>query len=459
MEPQDAAAIAEPGADEALVSSRSRRWCCVRGVTRSDAIIELKTWSALAWPVGISILARNAQPIVDLMFLGRLGTKELAAASVAQMWLVIVSSWVWKAWGSAVNTLGAQALGAGNHSLAHRWLEIALILITGLSIPVLAAWAFTEPVLLVARIDPDVAALAGEFARWYMLSLWPTYVFIVLSNALQNQGSIYPVLVANVLALGVNAGLNYLLVFGPGGEGGLGFKGSPIATSLTAWISAAILAVWMFWPGGGRYAWDWADFKRETLNRARIRTFLSQAIPTGVGNFVEDFQLVLMAFLATQLGEADVATHNAFLQLFFCLTALLYGASKATQIRVGHALGASNIPAAQLTSVLNLIFMAVAAVAVGIIMMSMRNQLGAIFSSDPNVSSLAAIIAIPVGIGYCLISLFYSGALQQKQRPFARSLSSVHGGGLNTELQASHADAFQIQARLAPLATVHDYPF
>lgn len=390
---------------------RQRSWCCVRGVTRADAKIELKVWSALAWPVGISILARNAQPIVDLMFLGRLGTQELAAASVAQMWLVIVSAWVWKAWGSAVNTLGAQALGAGNRSLSHRWLEIALITITMLSIPVLAAWAFTEPVLKLANIDSDVAVLAGEFARWYMLSLWPTYVFIVLSNALQNQGSIYPVLVANVVSLGVNAGLNYLLVFGPGGQGGLGFKGSPIATSLTAWVSAIVLAVWMFWPGGGRYQWDWHDFKRETLNRHRIRVFLAQALPTGIGNFVEDFQLVLMAFLATQLGEADVATHNAFLQLFFCLTALLYGASKATQIRVGHALGAQNIPAAQLTSMLNLIFMAVVAVGVGVLMMSLRNQLGAIFSDDPNVASLAAIIAIPVGIGYCLISLFYSGEL------------------------------------------------
>jgi hypothetical protein len=79
---------------------------------------ELATWWAQAWPTGLSIFFRNSAPLTDIIVLGHLGTRELAAAGVANLFMVMTAGWVWKSLGGAINTLGSQALGAGNPRLA-----------------------------------------------------------------------------------------------------------------------------------------------------------------------------------------------------------------------------------------------------------------------------------------------------------------------------------------------------
>jgi hypothetical protein len=79
---------------------------------------ELATWWAQAWPTGLSIFFRNSAPLTDIIVLGHLGTRELAAAGVANLFMIMTAEWVWISFGGAVNTLGSQALGAGNPRLA-----------------------------------------------------------------------------------------------------------------------------------------------------------------------------------------------------------------------------------------------------------------------------------------------------------------------------------------------------
>lgn len=56
---------------------------CTRGSCTADVRRELRAWLCLVWPVAIGLVSRISMPLVDLMFVGRLGVEELAGASVA----------------------------------------------------------------------------------------------------------------------------------------------------------------------------------------------------------------------------------------------------------------------------------------------------------------------------------------------------------------------------------------
>lgn len=401
---------------DAVTSREPRPW--PRSWLTPARVAEFAAWNRIAWPVGLSILARNLLPVMDLAFLGRFGTRYLAAASLAQIWIAVTSGWIWKSFGATLNTLAAQAHGAGHGAAAGVWLQTALLCVVPATVAAGAAFAATAPVLRAVGFDADQAGLAGQFAAVYAASLPPMHAFVLLSNFLQSRGIVGPVLCVNAGLLPLNAALNAVLVFGlpagawGGGWRGLGFVGSPLATSLTAAVAPVALGVWAARAGHLRAAgWrGWAP--AAAAAPARVRAFLALAGPVAVGNLVEDAQLQVVAALAARLPDAGgagapLATHAAFMNLFLALSCLLYGAVKATTIRVGHHLGAGDVGAARLVVALDLAVSGVLAAAVGGGILAARPVLGELFSPDPEVHALAASIALPVGVGYVLISLFF----------------------------------------------------
>ncbi|KAG6591038.1 Multidrug/Oligosaccharidyl-lipid/polysaccharide (MOP) Flippase Superfamily [Phytophthora cinnamomi] len=91
--------------------------------------------SSMAAQVSMATLARAALLAIDSVFLGHLGVKELAAASLAQLWTSPCLYAVWAS-ASALNTLCGQSWGAGNRELTGIWLQFGLMITTLLSVPV-----------------------------------------------------------------------------------------------------------------------------------------------------------------------------------------------------------------------------------------------------------------------------------------------------------------------------------
>jgi MATE family multidrug resistance protein len=392
-----------------------------------DTKIEAWVWWQLSWPVGIAIFARNVHQFVDLVFLGHLGTDYLAAAGIANMFLVVTSAWLWKSFGNALNALCAQADGAGNRHLIGSYLNIAVILTIILCLPIGISWIFTGEVMHLFGFDAAQCNLASEFARYFTLGLYPSMIYTLLSNYLQSLHSVMPVLLINCCMVGVNALLNWVLVFGISSGTALGFRGSPIATALTQWT--ALICVLSYIRISGIYKGTWSGMDRDTWDWRRWRIFLSQALPIGIGNLFEDLQLQVLGFLAAQLGDAAIATHNGFLYLFFVVTSLMYGSVKASTIRIGYYLGARNVVMAVRVALINFMFTGGMGLVIGSLLVLLRQYIGHIFSDDPTVWANAETIAVPVGLGYFGLALFFAcmAVLQGQGRSGVVALAFILG--------------------------------
>eukprot|EP01139_Manchomonas_bermudensis_P002152 Amastigsp_a3862_15.p1 type:complete len:515 gc:universal Amastigsp_a3862_15:87-1631(+) len=369
---------------------------------------ELREISGLAWPVAFSLLASVAMSLTDLAVLGHYGTDYLAAASVALVWLNATSAVLSRGCGSALNTLAAQAHGAGNNKLMGVWLQVGVVSTSVLIVPIAASWLATERLCLLLGLSPKLSADAGLFAQLSIPWLWPNQMYQMLQAYFQTIDVVQPALVVNATFVAVNLGANLLLVFGiPGRWGGLGFAGSPLATTLSRWLMLVVYCAYVF--GWSRaHVSTWSGWTRAAFSRARLRVFLlEQSLPALIGGVLEEWQLQLIAGFAVMLGPIDVATHNSILEVFFLLTSFMFGIVTATRIRVARHLGAGLVSDSKRAALVGLAVSGGAGLVIGALLIGLRDKIGHVYSSDPAVWQLTANIAWLVGSAYALLALFY----------------------------------------------------
>ena len=145
----------------------------------------------LALPLVLSNLAQIAMTVTDVMFIGRLGSQQLAASALGAN---LYSAIAFFALGlvSATAPMAARAEGARRNAVRDVRLTVRQGLWTAvlISLPGCLALWHGEQILLLLRQPPELAALAGEYLRALLWAMPPFLGFLVLRSflaALQNR--------------------------------------------------------------------------------------------------------------------------------------------------------------------------------------------------------------------------------------------------------------------------------
>ncbi|MGB3543812.1 MATE family efflux transporter, partial [Rubrivirga sp.] len=213
-------------------------------MTRIEVGREVRATLVLAVPIVLAQLAQMSMGFVDVAMVGRLGTQAMAAVvlgSTTYFTLALIGIGVL----IAVQPTVAQAIGAGKPDEAGRATRQGLWLATIIGIPATVLLGYTEPLLLAAGQAPETAALAADYhgaIRWaFVPNLW----FTALRGLCEGNERPRPVLVVTLLAVGVNAAMNYVLMFGKLGAPALGLVGTGWSTSVTTLVLFSALALYV----------------------------------------------------------------------------------------------------------------------------------------------------------------------------------------------------------------------
>ena len=147
-------------------------------------------------------------------------------------------------------------------------------------------------------------------------------------------------MVVCLLALPLNAGLDYLMIFGFGAWPGFGMIGAGLASALVHWgIFAALLTVALRDRRFRRYAlfgrfWrpDWP----------RFREILVVGLPLGLAMVIEMGFFSASTFMVGHYDPASLAAHAVALQVAGMVYMMASGLGQAGAIRVGLAAGAKD---------------------------------------------------------------------------------------------------------------------
>ena len=389
---------------------------------------EVHTLVAIAYPIALSALCRAAQAMTDISFLGHLSTDYLAGSSAALLWMSLTSAILYRAFGAAVNTLCAQAVGAGNYRLVGVWLQTSLVLSTVATIPLAVSWWFTGDLLRAIGVSAPIADLAATFARYSILSTWPILIYECLARYYQAQKLVMPALVINFAFVFVNVLLNYFFVLGVGGVGGYGYVGSPLATASCRWLLLIVFWLVMHYGLGRKecwFGWTW-----ECIARHRLKVlFVQQFLPLTLGMAMEELQLEVIALMANSLGEAELATQSAMMTMFVVFSSFSIGIFSATAVRIAHYLGAGRPKAARKTGVLSLYLSLAIGVLTGLAFFVGRSYIGRVFSNDPVVWRLTEQVCTILGPTYVLMAVIYTAmaVVDAQARPMMSALAFIVG--------------------------------
>lgn len=308
------------------------------GTWRSELLAVL----ALGWPLALANLLQMLVHAVDVMFVARLGERELAAASLGVALFGLVM-WALSGLTGIVAALIAEELGRKKHAVreVRRSVRMALWLAVCAGLAGMALCGLGgEALMRASGQEPDIAARTGDFLRIIQFAMIPMVAASVLRNFVSALGR--PIFATAITGIALAASLlfNYAFVFGNLGAPALGLEGSALASVLTALVQlASYVSAILIDRRLRRYRIFGNWWRPEWV---RLRTLVRLGLPVMVIILAEAGLFSGAALLMGRIGASELAGHTVALQIAALAFQVPFGIGQATTIRVGYHYGAGD---------------------------------------------------------------------------------------------------------------------
>lgn len=297
---------------------------------------ELLAIIRISGPLAAAYLAEIVMGIMDMLFVGRLGSVQLAGVGLASSVLfeiLIVAVGVV----SIVAVLAAEARGAGDSERLRHAVRQGFLVALALGIPGTIVGMNLAPVLAMTGQDPRVVVFADRYlhaAAWFII---PYLLFVVLRSFVAALSRASSVMVVTVAAIGVKAALTYGLVFGRLGMPALGVAGAGWATTITVWLMLTAMVVHS---AGSRH------FRNFHLYAAGLRMDVSVikeifrlGAPAGGIALLESGMFVAVSIFMGVLGASWLAANQIMFNVLAVGFMIALSLGEACSVRVAQAAG------------------------------------------------------------------------------------------------------------------------
>ena len=306
-----------------------------RVITAAAIRRELGPTLGLALPITVGQVSQMLIGFTDTAFVARLGAIPLAAAAFTQgvlgVFYVVCVGLL-----SGPGVFASRDHGAGNEAGCASWLRHGLALAI-----VVALGAFGILVLGSTQFEhlgqpPEVMAIVRPFFLLVSASLVPALTFQVQRQFAESVGRAWGPMIIIVIDVGLNAFLNWVLVFGHLGFPALGLLGSGYATLLARAFAVLAIAVWL---RVSRHFVGLREAPWSGWERARFATLLRLGVPAGVTLLFETGAFGATALMMGWLGAIPLAAHQLALSCAALTFMVPLGLSLAVSLRISRAHG------------------------------------------------------------------------------------------------------------------------
>ena len=341
----------------------------------------------LAGPIILSQIAQVLMGLVDTVMSGHAGATEQAVVGLGvALWIPVFIGLMSIV--QAVSPLIAHHFGAGDHDAVARDAREGIWLALGTGLLPLTVVPWAPDLLMVFRIEPALAQRAGVFLWGIGLGLPAALAYRALAFYSTSINQTRPIMVLALLGLAINTVLNWVLIDGHFGLPAMGGAGCGWATGIGMWVALLALVAWTACAPAYKACFIWQSWTLPTW--AVQKRLLRLGLPMGAAGLAEVAAFSSVEVLVGRFGEAQIAAHQIALNFSALVFMVPMGLSSAITIRVGHALGAGDAPAAQRIAWTGVaVGLIIATLAIGPIIL-LRHPVAAVYSSDAAVQALAA---------------------------------------------------------------------
>jgi len=376
---------------ESMVEARTSLWSdlrdAIRGTSAEYTKIPLnRAVFLLAVPMVLELVLESTFAVVDIYFVGKLGSSAVATVGLTETMLFLLYS-VGMGLAMAVTAVVARRIGEGKRE------EAAITAVQAIWIALLASVPFAIAGIVFAK---DLLRLMGADA-WTLEHGYPYMQVALGGNAVilllftinavfRGAGDAAVAMRVLWLANGLNMVLDPILIFGFGPIPAFGVVGAAMATTTGRGVGV-LLQLWILFRGGQHLR----VLRSQIFWHGAILWNIVRTSFGGIGQMIVGMTswIFLMRILAG-IGSEAVAGATIAIRIMMFTMMPAWGMSNAAATLVGQNLGAQRPDRAEASvwriGAYNMVYL----VAVAVVYFALPRELIGIFTSDPQVISVGA---------------------------------------------------------------------
>ena len=355
----------------------------------------------VAGPIVLSQVGVALTQLVDTFMVGKLGTTELAAVSLASSIALMGFLFVNGLLMGATPIVG-QLFATADVDVDEKRIQMGKIFQNQILLSVISS-VLMLGLLYVVRLflynmGQDVAVVDCAIPYYVILiiSILPNTLFMAGKQLLEGLGNTSVAMAITIVANIVNIVFNYFLIYGNCGFPQMGVIGAGLATFIARVVMAVALFIMIYM----RHEWRQycKEFRIGLFDWRCVVEILRVGFPIAVHILVEMSAFSLSGIMMGWLGAAALASHQIAAQTGNVLFMVVLGISAATTIRVSHQYGAKDYVAMRMAANASIHLCLFANMVMGILLVMFRKNVVMLFSSDPEVIRLGSQVLIMAGI-------------------------------------------------------------
>ncbi|KAF5018398.1 hypothetical protein F66182_9627 [Fusarium sp. NRRL 66182] len=351
-------------------------------------------WPVDNWITELSLIARYTVPLVATYLLqysfsvittsvaGHLSPDDLAAAAIGVTTMNIAGLALYEGMATALDTLCAQAYGAGSITGVGLHVQRMLLLMALVTVPVGAVWVCSPAFLSLILKQDYLAAKAGSFLRVSLIGI-PGYAsFEAGKRFLQAQGDFNTGMAVLVVCAPVNALLSWLFAF----RFEMGLEGAALGAAVANTFRPILLLACIIFKKSTHQCWP--GFSRRALQGwgPMIRLSLAGSAVT----LAEWTAFEIITISTSYLSTIHLAAQTILTTTSIVMWHIPFSLSIAVSTRVGHLIGGGQVHAARRITMLYSILFAVIGLFDGTLLFSLRHFIGPFYTDNDSVRRLVA---------------------------------------------------------------------
>ena len=354
----------------------------IRGTDADYTRIDLKkAIFLLAVPMILELVMESTFAIVDIYFVGQLGSSAVATVGLTETYLFLLYSLA-MGLSMAVTAIVARRIGEKSKEEAARSAIQSIILSILVSLPfAIAGTFFAKELLALMGADQWSIANGYHYTQWMLGGNGIIILLFIINAVFRGAGDAAIAMRVLWIANSCNIILDPLLIFGWGPIPAFGIEGAAIATTIGRGIGVAT-QLWLLAKGGKHIQAKLSQVRFD----AKIMLNIVRTSLGGVGQMIVAMTswIFLMRILA-DVGSEAVAGATIALRIMMFTLMPAWGLSNAAATLVGQNLGAGSPERAESSvwkiGLYNMIFL----IAVSIIYFFFNQSLMSIFTADREV--------------------------------------------------------------------------
>jgi putative MATE family efflux protein len=290
----------------------------------------------LSWPITVTTTIMMVGPIIDMIWIGKLGSAEMAGVGISAIIVALINSLIMGLF-TGLRAMVARFVGAGDSEQANHVSQQAFVIGAALSLVLaIVGQLFATHIMNLWDLEPDVIAAGATYMRIELIGIFTMSFGMLSQSIMQASGDAKTPMKIIVGARLFHILLCPFLIFGWWIFPQFGVSGAALSGVIAQGISGSIL-LWILFSGRTRLRISLRNF---IFDKNIVWRMVKIGIPSALGSIHMNIGSIVFMWFIAPFGTLAVAGHNLVsrVDMFVLMPAL--GLGSAAGILAAQNLGA-----------------------------------------------------------------------------------------------------------------------